>query len=157
MVFAASCVIITTHCLFQRNKPLRRGCPTRGPPVTFGPRSCFVWPARSFCVVHFLMKRLTILWQIKRRSKPKPSFIWFYQNQFRFATEIFFLSSPTFGDRFPENWPKSPPIYGVDLFFGFHLLLEKIPEILTEVSTDFVQQTCNYLEFNLGKNACGPQ
>ena len=25
------------------------------------------------------------------------------------------------------------------------------------MSTDFEQQTCNYLEFNLGKNACGPQ
>ena len=42
-------------------------------------------------------------------------------------------------------------------FFGLHLLLGKNPEILVEVSTDFVRQTCNYSEFILDKNACGVQ
>ena len=46
----------------------RQGRPTRGPRATFGSRSCFVWPARSFSMVYFLMERLTILWQIKRRA-----------------------------------------------------------------------------------------
>ena len=36
---------------------------------------------------------LGIFWQIKR-SKPKPSSVWFSRNQFGFAAKTFFLSSP---------------------------------------------------------------
>ena len=53
------------------------------------------------------------------------------RNQHRSAAKTFFWSSPAFGGQ--------------------------IPETLAEVSTDFVQQTCNYLEFNSGKKACGPK
>ena len=68
-----------------------QGCRARGPQAKFGPRSCFVWIARSFCEVNFLMERLTILWQIKKRSKPKPSSVWFSRNQFDFAAKTFFF------------------------------------------------------------------
>ena len=43
----------------------KQDCPTRGPRATFGQRSCFAWPARSFCEVEFLMEGLIILLQIK--------------------------------------------------------------------------------------------
>ena len=42
-------------------------------------------------------------------------------------------------------------------FFVFTYFWGQIPEILAKVSTDFVQQTCNYLEINFGKKAYGPQ
>ena len=53
----------------------------------------FEWPATSLRKLDFLMERLigTILWQIKRWSKPKPSFVWFSRNQFEFAAKTFFL------------------------------------------------------------------
>ena len=88
------------YALTVRKYTVQQGCLTRRLQATFCPRSCFVWPARSFCAVDFLM-------------------------------EIFFLV--------------------------FNYFLGQIPEILAKVSTDFIQQTCNFLEFNLGKNARGPQ
>ena len=131
------------------------------------------------------MERLTFLWQIKRRSKPKPSSVWFSQNQFKFAAKIFFYffsvftdfflgqiptklaeisndlrlrpffwSSPTLENRFPENQHR----FAVQTFFlVFTYFWEKISEMLAKVNINFVQQTSNYLEFNLNKNACGPQ
>ena len=110
---------------------LHQDCPTRGPRATYGPQSCFCVARKVFCEIDFFVERLTILWQIKKRSKPKPSSVWLYRNPFRFAVKTFFLVFSYFGGQ--------------------------IPEILAEVSTDFVRQTCNYLEFNLGKNTCGLQ
>ena len=43
---------------------LHQGC------LAHGPWSCFVWLARSFCEISFLMERLTIWWQITTQSKP---------------------------------------------------------------------------------------
>ena len=72
-----------------RNYPLLQGCQPAG----------HIWPAKLFCMackvflrgtVDFLMERLTILWQIERRSKPNPSVL-FIQNQFGFAAKTFFL------------------------------------------------------------------
>ena len=77
------------------------------------------------------MERLTILWQINRQSKPQPSSVWFSRNQFGFAEKTFFLV-------FTYFWGQ-------------------IPKILAKVSTDFVQQTCTYMEFNLGEDAYGQQ
>ena len=51
---------------------------------------CVAWPASFFSLVDFLMKKFTIWWQIKRRSKPKPSFVWFSRNRFKFAAKAFF-------------------------------------------------------------------
>ena len=45
------------HAIFHRASTA--GLPNGGLRATFGPRSCFVWPARSFCAVDFLMERLT--------------------------------------------------------------------------------------------------
>ena len=116
------------------------GLPTRSRRATFGPRSCFCVTCKVLCEVDSLMERLIILWQTKRRSKPKPS-VWFSRNQFGFAAktffcvfffiftyfwgqipiilakiapicgeDLFFWSSPTLGDRFPKYWPKWAPI-----------------------------------------------
>ena len=73
---------------------------------------------------------LSSLWQIQR-SIPKPS-VWFFRNQHGFAAKTFF-------------------------FKVFAYFLGQIPVKLAKVSNDFVQRNCNYLEFNLGKNARGPQ
>ena len=63
----------------------RLSCPSSGP------RSCFVWLARPICEVDLLRERLTILRQIKRQSKPKPSSVWFPRNHRRFAAKTFFF------------------------------------------------------------------
>ena len=142
----------------ETKKCARAGLPS--PRATFGPRSGFVWPAWSFCEVDFLVERLTISRQIKRRSKPKPSFVWFSQNQFGFAVKtfsFFFFGHHYCGDRFPYYSGNLAPICVEDLFLLFTYFWGQVPEILVEVGTDFVQQTFNYLEFNLGKNACGLQ
>ena len=55
------------------------------------------------------------------------SSVWFSRNQFGFAEKTFFLV-------FTYFWGQ-------------------IPKILAKVSTDFVQQTCTYMEFNLGEDA----
>ena len=93
-------------------------CSRPGLRATFGPQGLFVQLISSWKGL------LSIFWQIKR-SKPKlfgrnQNHLLILQNQFGFAAKTFlFLSS----------------LY----FWG------QISEILAKVSTDFVQQTCNYL------------
>ena len=95
-----------------------------------------IWPAKLFCVARKIFLRG---WFPHGKA-----YLAFSGNQ----TKTFFCLV----------LPKSVRICGEDLFFlVFAYFLGQIPEILAKVSTDFVQQTCNYLEFNLGKNACGPQ
>ena len=85
-----------------------------------------IWPARSFCAIDFLMERLTQHFLRNKKVQTKPFFCLVL--------------------------PKSLRICGEDLFFlVFTYFLGLIPEILAKVSTDFVLQTCNYLEFNLAK------
>ena len=103
---------------------------------------------------------LRIFWQTKR-SKPKPSSVWFSRNQFGFAAKtFFFLVITSFLGQIPVILIEiSTDLQRRPFFFGLYLVskYQQIPEILAKVSTNIVQQTWNYLEFNLGKNACGPQ
>ena len=147
------CLVIIGHKILQHRaaQPVAGGPHLAHEAVLCGPQDLFARLISSWKGLQ------SIFWQIKR-SKPKSSSVWFSWNQIWFAaktfflvftyfwgqipkilTEIntdlrrrpFFLSSLTFGDRYPKYWPKWAPI--------------------------FVQQTCNYLELNLGKNAFGPQ
>ena len=100
---------------------------------------------------------LCIFWHIKR-FKPKPSFVWFSRNQFGFAAKTFFFAFTYFWGQIPEILTEiSIDLRRRPFFLVFTYFWGQIPEILAKVNTDFIQQTCNYLEFNLGENACGPQ
>ena len=113
------------------------GLPNQGCP-THNPHGLFAWLISSWKGL------LSIFWQIKR-SKPKPSSVWFSWNQLGFVVKTFFFfwSSATFWDRFLYYWPKSAPICSKDLFFlVFTYFCGQICETLAELSTNFVQQTC---------------
>ena len=88
------------------------------------PVKLFCVAARSFCKVVFFKERLTILRQMKRqRSKPKPFFVWFSQNQFRFAAKTFvFGLHLLLGSDF-HNTGRNHPVLRQNLFFCFCLLL----------------------------------
>ena len=72
---------------------------------------------------------------------------------------FFFLVFTYFWGQILKNWPKSALICGVDLFFGLHLLLGKDPRYTSRSEHRFCATNLQlqYMEFNLGKNACGPQ
>ena len=140
-------VLLCFGCYILQSNPTNPRLPNPWPAMLFCVR------ARYFCEVDFLVERRTISGQINR-SKPKPSSDWFSQNQLDLRRRPFFffgfhLVLGTDSHKIGKNQHRfslwSSPTFGV-----------KIPETLAKVSTDFVQQTCNYLEFNIGKNACGP-
>ena len=67
---------------------------------------------------------LSIFWQMKR-SKPKPSFVWYSRNQFGFAAKTFFGgSSPSFWEipvmltEISTNLRRRPFFFGLHLLFG---------------------------------------
>ena len=70
------------------------------------------------------MERLTILWQQKHQSKPKPSSVWFAQNPFGFETK-FFLDFTYFWGQIPIKLAEISTDLQRKPFFGFHLLLGK--------------------------------
>ena len=149
---------------------LGQGC------LTHGPRSCFVWPARYFYEVDFLMERLTISLQIKSRM------VWiktFFCLDFAKSVQIcgkdlfvFFLVftyvwgqiSIILAEAITNLWQKSLFFFGVHLSLGANsrntgrnhhqfaaILLRTDFQNTGQSRIDFVLQTCNYLEFNLCK------
>ena len=123
-----------------------------------------IWPAKLFCVAREAVLRgprglfarlisswkglLSILWQIKR-SKPKPSFVWYSQNQFGFAAKTFFFRLHLlFGADSCNTDGNQLRFAAKTFFFVFTFFLRQIPVILAKVSTDFVKQTCNYLVYS---------
>ena len=106
---------------------LCQGSPIRSPRATSGPRSCFVWPASSFCEVDFLVKRLTILLQIKaERSELKPFSVRISRNQFGFVAKTFFFGLLLyFWGQIPETLAEAAPILHNKLAINWSLILVK--------------------------------
>ena len=72
--------------------------------------------------------------------------------------DLFFLIFTYFLAQIPVILTKiSDDLRRRPFFLFFTNFWGQTPKILAKGSTDFVQQTCDYLEFNLGKNACCPQ
>ena len=117
---------IVSNSLSRAAQPVACGPHLAREAILCGPQGLF---AR---LISSLKGLLSIFWQIKR-SKPKPSSVWFSRNQLgfaaktfffdlhlllgtdtqntdgnqhRFAAKTFFSSSLTFGDRYPKYWPK---------------------------------------------------
>ena len=107
--------------------------------VLRGPQSLFA--------IDLLMERLTILWQTKRRSKPNPSSVWFSRNQFEFAAKTFFYFGLhlLLGTDSRKTGRNQYRFAAKTFFLIFTNFRGQTPEILAEMSTDFVQQSCNYL------------
>ena len=116
----------------------------RGPHLA---REAVLRGPQSLFAIDFLMDRLTILWQTKRRSKPKPSSVWFSRNQFKFAAKTFFYFGLhlLLGTDSRKTGRNQYRFAAKTFFFDLHQLLGQIPEILAEMSTDFVLQSGNYL------------
>ena len=125
--------------------------------VLCGPQGLFAW------LISSCKGFLSIFWEIKR-SKPKPSSVWFSQNQFGFVAKTFFFFfffclHLVFGTDSRNTDQNQHQFVAKTFFFFFgpHLVFGTDTRNTGQSEHRFVQHACNYLEFNLSKNACCPQ
>ena len=101
---------------------LNQDCPTRGLRATFGQRSCFVWPARSFCAVDFLWERLTQHFLANKSLNQNLLVFGFPEISSDLRGRLFFLVFTYFLGQISVILSEINTNLRRRLFFGLHLL-----------------------------------
>ena len=112
-------LVIIGHKILQYRaaQPVAHGPHLAHDAVLCGPQGLFAWLISSWKGL------LSIFWQIKR-SKPKPSSVWFSRNQIWFAAKTFFFGLHLLLGTDTQNTDRNQHRFAAKTFFFYlHLLL----------------------------------